>query len=174
MAGEERLSSSRAAIMLAMKARQCAKIAELQKILEQSGHRTLDQQANALGLSRSTVWAVLQANHKSSGLSGSVIKRMWQSLELPAPVKRWIEDYVAEKLAGKYGHSQCCLRVFRAQVDFFIERPPSVSPAARRRGNRRATTPLGTRCIRFGRSAKPVRYCHCDPILNRYGTARHC
>lgn len=120
---DQKLSSSRAAVILAMKARQCAKIAELREILWQGGYRTLDRQATALGLSRSTAWAILQASHKSSGLSGSIIKRMSQSPELPPAARRWIEDYVAQKLAGKYGHSQRRLRVFQAQIQLYCGLP---------------------------------------------------
>ena len=87
-----------------MKARQCAKIAELRKILEQAGYRTISKQAVVLGLSRSTTWAILKANHKSSGISGSIIKRMLRSPDLPPVARQWIDEYVAEKLAGKYGH----------------------------------------------------------------------
>ena len=61
-----------------MKARQCSKIAELRWALR-AGYPSLDKQASALGLGRSTTWAVLQASHKCSGLSGSVIKRMLRS-----------------------------------------------------------------------------------------------
>ena len=100
-----------------MKARQCAKIAELRQVLLRAGYQSLDKQASALGLSRSTTWAVLQANHKSSGLSGSVIKRMLRSRDLPPAARQWIEEYVAEKLAGTYGHGRKRLRVFRAQVE---------------------------------------------------------
>ena len=57
----------------AMKARQCAKIAELRQVLLQVGYHSLDKQASVLGLSRTTTWAVLQAHHKASGLSGSVV-----------------------------------------------------------------------------------------------------
>ena len=101
----------------AMKARQCAKIAELGHVLLQTGYHSLDKQASVLGLSRSTTWAVLQAHHKASGLSGSVIKRMLRSPELPSAARQWIDEYVAEKLAGKYGHSRPRQRVFRAQVE---------------------------------------------------------
>ena len=101
----------------AMKARQCAKIAELRQVLLQAGYHSLDKQVSVLGLSRSTTWAVLQAHHKASGLSGSVVKRMLRSPELPPTARQWIDEYVAEKLAGKYGHSRPRLRVFRAQVE---------------------------------------------------------
>jgi hypothetical protein len=100
-----------------MKARQCSKIAELRWVLEQSGYRSLDKQANALGLSRSTTWAILQASHKASGVSGSILKRMLQSPELPPAVRQWVDEYVSEKLSGAYGHSTKRLRIFRAQIE---------------------------------------------------------
>ena len=100
-----------------MRARQYAKITELRQVFLQAGYQSLDKQASALGLSRSTTWAVLQANHKSPGLSGSVIKHMLRSRDLPPAARQWIEEYVAEKLAGTYGHGRKPLRIFRAQVD---------------------------------------------------------
>jgi hypothetical protein len=115
----------------AMKARQCAKIAELRQVLLQAGYHSLDKQAAVLGLSRSTTWAVLQAHHKASGLSGSVIKRMLRSPELPPAAGQWIDEYVAEKLAGKYGHSRPRLRVFRAQVELRDGTPPGKYEAPR-------------------------------------------
>src|SRR4051794_6199480 len=99
-----------------MKARQCSKIAELRWLLEQSGYRSLDKQASALGLTRSTTWAILQANQKGSGISGSIIKRMLQSPGLPPAARQWICEYVSEKLSGAYGHGTKRLRIFRAQV----------------------------------------------------------
>ena len=51
------------------KARQATRIRELGGALTASGLVTLDEQARALGLSRSTAWAVLKANHKASGLA---------------------------------------------------------------------------------------------------------
>jgi hypothetical protein len=107
-----------------MKARQCAKIAELRRVLLAAGYYTLNRQAIALGLSRSTTWAILQANHKSSGLSGSLIKRMLRSRELPPAARQWIEEYVAEKLTGAYGHKRNRLDIFRAQVDLRAFAPP--------------------------------------------------
>jgi len=100
-----------------MKARQCAKITELRQVLLRAGYQSLDKQASALGLSRSTTWAVLQANHKTSGLSGSVVKRMLRSRDLPPAARQWIEEYVTEKLAGTYGHRRKPLRIFQAHID---------------------------------------------------------
>jgi hypothetical protein len=109
-----------------MKARQCAKILELRQVLLRAGYQSVDKQASALGLSRSTTWAVLQANHNSSGLSGSVIKRMLRSANLPPPAKQWLEEYIAEKLAGAYGHGQKRLRIFSGQIDL----PDRVVPSS--------------------------------------------
>ena len=111
-----------------MKARQCSKIAELRQVLSRAGYPSLDKQAAALGLSRSTTWAVLQAKHKSSGLSGSVIKRMLCSPELPPAVRQWIEEYVAANLSGAYGHGRRPLGSFRAQAvlqEGFVQRAAS-------------------------------------------------
>ena len=98
------------------KARQCAKIGELRQALINAGCVSLDQQAGALGLVRSTAWAVLKGAHKASGLTASVIKRMLVSPTLPQEAKRVIEEYVEEKSAGLYGHRENRLRTFRARL----------------------------------------------------------
>ena len=98
------------------KKRQSAKIAELRRVLMEAGYCSLDQQADALGLCRSTTWTILKAGHKASGLSGSVINQMRNSTALPEVARRWIDGYVAEKLSGAYGHSTAKLRIFRSQV----------------------------------------------------------
>ena len=111
-----------------MKVLQCAKIAELRKILEQAGYRSVSEQAVVLGLSRSTTWALLKANHKASGVSGSIIKRMLRSAALPLAVRQWIDEYVGEKLAGKYGHRRNRLRIFKAQVELGDGTVPNLQP----------------------------------------------
>jgi hypothetical protein len=88
------------------KARQVTRINELDAALAASGLFTLDEQARALGLSRSTAWAVLKANHKSSGLTAATISRMLSLPELPPRARATILTYVEEKLAGLYGHNK--------------------------------------------------------------------
>ena len=97
-----------------MKARQSCKIRELGGALITAGFRTLDEQARALGLSRSSAWALLKANHKSSGLSAASINRMLSSPELLLHVRVTILTHVDEKLAGLYGHNKTQLRRFAA------------------------------------------------------------
>src|SRR5262245_5425767 len=89
----------------ALKARQTAKIRELGDALVAHGLVTLDDQAKALGLSRSTAWTILRATHKSSGLSATVVCRMLSQPHLPPLVRARIAEYIEQKSAGSYGHS---------------------------------------------------------------------
>jgi predicted DNA-binding transcriptional regulator AlpA len=89
-----------------MKAQQRIKIQEIKAALMRSGFLTLDEQTKVLGLSRSTAWSVLKPNHKSSGLSVGTVKRMLMSPRLPTPVRQKVFEYVREKIAGLYGHSE--------------------------------------------------------------------
>src|SRR5262245_34319164 len=66
-----------------MRAKQRQRIRELRTALIRSGFGSLDQQTAALGLSRSTTWAVLQGNHKCKGLRAALIARMLASPRLP-------------------------------------------------------------------------------------------
>jgi predicted DNA-binding transcriptional regulator AlpA len=108
-AAQPKLKSKIAAI-----ARQATRIGELGGALVADGLVTLDDQARALGLSRSTAWAVLKANHKATGLTAATIDRMLTSPELPPRVRATILTYVEEKLAGHYGHNKNQLRRFAA------------------------------------------------------------
>src|SRR5215471_1539863 len=99
-----------------MRGRQSAKIRELRDALAAAGLRTLDKQAAALTLSRSTTWTLLKGNHKGSGISAAIINRMLLAPRLPPPVRTTILKYVAEKAAGLYGDSDLRLRKFTAQL----------------------------------------------------------
>ena len=98
--------------MAAKKARQSAKIIELKQALVDAGLVVLDQQAEVLGLSRSTTWTILKGNHKGSGLSAAVIKRILASRQLPPLVRVKVLEYVEEKAAGCYSHSSSVRRKF--------------------------------------------------------------
>ena len=94
-----------------MKAQQSAKIRDIAHALISEGHFTLDAQAKALGLGRSTTWTILKSSHKSTGLSAKIIDRI---LERPLPplVRAKILEYVEEKAIGCYGHSERLRRKF--------------------------------------------------------------
>jgi hypothetical protein len=99
-----------------MKARQSAKIRELAEAIKSAGFFTLDDQAKALGLSRSTAWTIRKASHKASGLSASIINRMLAAPELPPLARTKILEYVEEKAAGLYGGSRSQRRKFAARL----------------------------------------------------------
>src|SRR5437016_1161250 len=95
-----------------MNARHLSKIRELGEALVSTGFVTLNEQAEALGLSRSTTWTILRARYKASGLSAPTINRMLAAPRLPPPVRAKILEYVEEKTAGLYGHSKTQRRRF--------------------------------------------------------------
>jgi hypothetical protein len=101
-------------VVRAARQRQASKVAEIREALIVAGVHSITLQAKALGLSRSTTWAILQRSHKSSGLSAAIINRMLASPNLQPTVRRTIEEYVHEKLVGAYGHDTRQLRLFRA------------------------------------------------------------
>ena len=95
-----------------MKARQLAKIREIAVTLAFTGIVEVREQAQALGLARSTTWTILRATHKSTGLSPMIIARMLASPALPGPVRAKIIEYVEDKAAGLYGHNSAQRRRF--------------------------------------------------------------
>src|SRR6266702_5930266 len=104
------------------RARQSSKIRELAEAVKSAGFLTLEEQAKALGLSRSTAWTIRKASHKASGLSASIINRMLAEPELPPLARTKILEYVEEKAAGLYGGSPSQRRKFAARLS--IEKLP--------------------------------------------------
>jgi hypothetical protein len=106
------------------KARQSSKISELAEALEAAGFLTLDEQAKALGLPRSTAWTIRRGSHKATGLSASIINRMLAAPMLPLLVRARILEYVQEKAAGLYGGSRIQCRRFVARLS--VEKLPEM------------------------------------------------
>ena len=98
-----------------MRERQSAKIWELKVALMAAGIFSLDEQAEVLGLSRSTAWTVLNGHNKTGGLSALTINRILAAPRLPALVRAKILEFVEEKAAGLYGHSKSIQRKFIAE-----------------------------------------------------------
>jgi hypothetical protein len=99
-----------------VKSQQARKIRELGDALVLEGFLTLDQQAEALGLCRSTAWTILKANHKASGLSAAVINSMLAAPRLPCLVRDKILEYIDEKTDGSYGHNKTQVHRFTARL----------------------------------------------------------
>jgi hypothetical protein len=98
------------------KDRQASKIKELADILVAAGFVSLDDQATALGLSRSTTWTILTGKHKNYGLSAALIKRILHKHDLNSQVRTKVIEYTREKAAGSYGHNRNQLRRFTQQL----------------------------------------------------------
>jgi hypothetical protein len=113
-----------------MKERQRQKIKEIGVVLCSADYVSLDEQARALGLCRSTTWVILQANHKSTGLTVGLITRMLQAPELPSAVRATVLQYAEDKAAGLYGHPDSVRQRFTVALD---EVAPQIA-------NRRRTT----------------------------------
>jgi hypothetical protein len=98
------------------KALQSRKLKQIADELVHAGLVTLEQQAQALSLCRSTAWTVLTGRHKASGLSAAIINRMLSSPQLPPTARARVLEYIDERLAGRYGHSKPRIRAFAAQI----------------------------------------------------------
>jgi hypothetical protein len=93
-----------------------AKIREIAEALVSAGYSTVDVQAKALGVPRSTAWTILSGHHKASGLSVRIIQTMLTSHDLPPRVREKILEYVADKAAGRFGTNPVRHRRFRARM----------------------------------------------------------
>jgi hypothetical protein len=125
-----------------MKARQSCKIRELAEALQSAGFLTLDEQAKALGLSRSTAWTIRRASHKASGVSASIINRVLVAPELPSLARTKILEYVEEKAAGLYSGSRSQRRKFGARLS--IEKWPYAGKPNPRSSRSTTRSPMQT------------------------------
>ena len=89
---------------------------EIVEALVAAGYDSLDGQAAALGLSRSTAWTIIKATHKSSGLSGKTLKRMLSAPGLHPHVRGKILEYIEERNDGGYGSTGNSLRRFNQRL----------------------------------------------------------
>ena len=137
-------------VIAEMKERQSAKIRELGQVLIDVGLRSLDDQANALGLPRSTAWTILKTCHKSYGLSAAVIERMLRSSKLPPRARAILVEYVEEKSFGLYGGCRKQQQRFAVRLSNTIA-SSSASEEMQRRGRKENAPGIcAPRCI--GRS----------------------
>jgi hypothetical protein len=101
------------------------KMREIAECLKRCGRLTVDSQAKALGVSRSTAWAMLSGRYKVSGISARVVKQILSSQELPPEVRAKVVEYVADKVSGKFSCNATRLRRFRSRMmELGIPLPP--------------------------------------------------
>jgi hypothetical protein len=68
-----------------------------------SGYTSLDDQAKALGLGRSTAWTITKNKHKLGRLSAKTINRILANPQTPPTVRAVLHEYVAQRCAGAHG-----------------------------------------------------------------------
>jgi predicted DNA-binding transcriptional regulator AlpA len=98
------------------RSRQWAKIREIIDALRFAGFETLDEQAQALGLSRSTTWSITRGLHKNSGLSTTTIYKVLCHKPLPVAVRQKLVEYIEEKARGLYGDSLMRVEQFKERL----------------------------------------------------------
>jgi hypothetical protein len=98
------------------KLRQASKIRELEKVLLTLGYKSAGQRAAVLGLKRSTVWAIFNAEHTRGGLSSNTVKQLLAAEAAPKELTQVVAEYVREKLSGAYGHTHSALKRFRVSA----------------------------------------------------------
>ena len=72
------------------------KIQDITEALISSGYTSLDGQAKALGLRRSTAWTIIRNRHKLGRLSTKTIERIITNPETPPLVLAAIQRYAVE------------------------------------------------------------------------------
>jgi hypothetical protein len=61
------------------------------------GYTCLDEQAKALGVSRSTAWTIVKTKHKLGRLSAKTTRRILTNAETPPAVRYVVQRYLAER-----------------------------------------------------------------------------
>jgi len=83
----------------------------ISKALIASGYTSLDQQARALGINRSTAWTIIKTKHKLGRLSAKTTSRILANPATPSSVRAVIQQYMAEKSEASAGSSRLSAKV---------------------------------------------------------------
>ena len=71
---------------------------DISNALIASGYTSLDKQAKALGLNRSTAWTIVKTKHKLGRLNTKTTARILVNPDTPACVRTMVQQYIAERL----------------------------------------------------------------------------
>jgi hypothetical protein len=72
------------------------RLQEISQALIASGFTSLDEQAKALGLHRSTAWTIVKTKHKLGRLQSKTARRILANPETPPAVRALVRQYIAE------------------------------------------------------------------------------
>ena len=73
------------------------RIQDITAALIASGYSSLDEQAKALGVHRSTAWTIIKMKHKLGRLSAKTTARILANPKTPPSVRAVIRQYLAER-----------------------------------------------------------------------------
>jgi hypothetical protein len=106
------------------KARQAANINALKEAVLALGYTPGSKfAAQALGIKgRSTLWAIFNSKHRRGGLSSKTVKRLLAAEGVSKGIRKIVQQYVRERLAGVYGHTRREIEVYRFRVDAGLSR----------------------------------------------------
>jgi hypothetical protein len=86
-------------------------LARISDALISSGYTSVDDQAKALGLGRSTAWTIAKNKHKLGRLSAKTINRILANPQTPPAVRAVLHEYVAQRYAAVHGRRKRKLTV---------------------------------------------------------------
>jgi hypothetical protein len=72
-------------------------VQQISEALIASGHTSLDEQAKALGIHRSTAWTIIKKKHKLGRLSAKTTSRILANPETPPTVRAVVLRYLTER-----------------------------------------------------------------------------
>jgi hypothetical protein len=73
-------------------------LARIAEVLREAGYTSLDAQAEALGLPRSTAYTIIKCQHKQGRLNKRVLSKMLCHPELPPRVRAVLQEYASQNL----------------------------------------------------------------------------
>jgi hypothetical protein len=77
--------------------RRTTPIQQVADALVAAGYTSLDAQAKALGLNRSTAWTIIKTKHKLGRLNANTTKRILANPDTPPSVRAVIQKYLVER-----------------------------------------------------------------------------
>ena len=80
-------------------------LARISEALISSGYTSLDEQAKALGIGRSTAWTITKNKHKLGRLSAKTIDRILNNPETPPSVRAIVQQYASARAITGYKKS---------------------------------------------------------------------
>jgi hypothetical protein len=76
-------------------------LGRISEALISSGYTSLDKQAEALGVHRSTAWVIIKNKHKLGRLSAKTVYRILGNPQTPPAVRTIVQQYMTKRSARK-------------------------------------------------------------------------